>query len=128
PIFGLGDAVDKDWNKSIKPGPLEVGFDYSFIFPATADRVPTVFLENHDVIGLDPTDPITVNYEHKIGSEPTGAENPELLKMRSSPNHGHINTIVNGIGRIGYMSGGKKARWDDEEITHTFLSAAQEFL
>ncbi|MGH2623643.1 MAG: sulfatase-like hydrolase/transferase, partial [Sphingobacterium sp.] len=42
--LGLGNKVEKDWNKAISPGPLEVGYGYSFIFPATADRVPTVFL------------------------------------------------------------------------------------
>jgi len=126
--LGLGNSVAKDWNNEIKPGPLEVGFDYSFIFPATADRVPTVFMENHGVIGLDPTDPIAVDYAKKVGNDPTGNEHPELLKMKASPNHGHNNTIVNGIGRIGYMSGGNKARWTDEELPLTFLAKARGFL
>src|SRR5690606_9526559 len=118
----------KDWNKHISPGPNEVGFDYSFIFPATADRVPTVFMENGLVIGLEESDPISVNYATKIGNDPTGIENPELLKMPASPNHGHNNSIVNGIGRIGYMTGGKKARWTDEEVPLTFLLKAKEFI
>ncbi|MGQ7944311.1 sulfatase family protein [Flavobacterium sp. WC2509] len=126
--LGLGNEVEKNWNEEIKPGPNEVGFDYSFIFPATADRVPSVFLENHNVIGLDSSDPVAVNYSTKIGNEPTGKENPELLKLKSSPNHGHDNTIVNGIGRIGYMSGGKVARWTDEEMPLTFLTKAKEFI
>ncbi|WP_161890130.1 sulfatase family protein [Pontibacter russatus] len=126
--LGLGDAIEKNWNSGITPGPNEVGFDYSFIFPATADRVPTVFMENHRVVGLDPADPIQVNYAAKVGSDPTGSENPELLKMKASPNHGHDNTIVNGIGRIGYMSGGKKARWTDEEVPLTFLQKAKDFI
>lgn len=126
--LGLGDSVAKNWNAEIKPGPNETGFDYSFIFPATADRVPTVFLENHYVIGLDTTDPIEVNYKTKIGNEPTGKENPGLLKMPATPNHGHNQTIVNGIGRIGYMSGGKKARWTDEELSFTFLEKAKNFI
>jgi arylsulfatase A-like enzyme len=126
--LGLGTAVAKDWNGDIKPGPNEVGFDYSFIFPATADRVPTVFVENHRVVALDPADPIEVNYKEKIGDEPTGKEQPQLLKMKASPNHGHDQTIVNGIGRIGYMKGGKTARWTDEEMPLTFLSKAQEFI
>lgn len=70
--LGLGEQVSKDWNKDIKPGPNEIGFDYSFIFPATADRVPTVFMENHRIVGLDTLDPIEVSYRAKIGSEPTG--------------------------------------------------------
>lgn len=126
--LGLGNSVEKNWNAPIAPGPREVGFDYSFIFPATADRVPTVFLENQTVIGLDETDPIAVNYKEKIGNDPTGKEHPDLLKMQSSPNHGHDQTIVNGIGRIGYMSGGNKARWVDEEVSLTFLSKANSFI
>ncbi|MEN5197494.1 sulfatase family protein [Sphingobacterium faecium] len=124
--LGLGDKTTKDWNSDIKPGPNEVGFDYSFIFPATADRVPTVFMENHRIIGLDPNDPIEVDYRKKVGQDPTGKEHPELLKLQSSVGHNH--TIVNGIGRIGYMSGGKQARWTDEELAPTFLSKAQDFI
>ncbi len=126
--LGLGDKVEKNWNVPIKPGPNEVGFHYSFIFPATADRVPTVFLEDGKVLAADERDPITVNYQHKIGTDPTGKENPELLKMHSSPNHGHNNTIVNGIGRIGWMSGGYKARWTDEEMPLSFLEKARQFI
>ncbi|PTX10917.1 sulfatase family protein [Sphingobacterium faecium] len=126
--LGLGDQVDKNWNGSIKPGPLEVGYDYSFIFPATADRVPTVFLENHHVLGVDKNDPIVVSYLQKIGHEPTGKEHPELLKMKNSLNHGHDHTIVNGIGRIGWMSGGKEAKWVDEELTLTFADKAIRFI
>src|SRR5206468_301500 len=78
--LGLGGENGPDWNGEIKPGPLELGFDYCFIMAATGDRVPTVYVENHRVVGLDPKDPITVSYQHKVGTEPTGAENPELLK------------------------------------------------
>ncbi|MEI6945582.1 arylsulfatase [Paraflavisolibacter sp. H34] len=126
--LGLGNSVTKNWNEEIKPGPNEVGFDYSFIFPATADRVPTVFLQDRHVVALDTADPIQVDYQQPVGSDPTGKEQPELLKMKSSPNHGHNNTIVNGIGRIGYMKGGHTARWTDEEMPFTFLSKAKTFL
>ena len=126
--LGLGEATAKPWNGELKPGPNEVGFDYSFIFPATADRVPTVFVENHRVVGLDSSDPIAVDYEKPVGNEPTGKDHPELLKMQASPNHGHNNTIVNGIGRIGYMQGGKTARWTDEEMPLTFLEKAKQFI
>lgn len=126
--LGLGEAVAKDWNGEIKPGPNEVGFDYSFIFPATADRVPTVFLENHKVLALEASDPISVDYGKKVGNDPTGEEHPELLKLKSSPGQGHNQTIVNGIGRIGYMSGGKLARWTDEELSSTFLAKAEGFI
>jgi arylsulfatase A-like enzyme len=38
--LGLGSG-NVDWNKTISPGPNEVGFDYSYIMAATQDRVPT---------------------------------------------------------------------------------------
>ncbi len=115
-----------DWNGELKPGPLEVGFDYSFIFPATADRVPCVYIENHRIVNLDPNDPIQVDYRKKIGNEPTGKENPDLLKM--GLDHGHDCTIINGISRIGWMSGGKSAWWNDETIADTFTEKACRFI
>ncbi len=38
--LGLGGADGPDWNGDVKPGPLELGFNYSYIIPATLDRVP----------------------------------------------------------------------------------------
>ncbi|MBN2328167.1 MAG: sulfatase-like hydrolase/transferase, partial [Candidatus Omnitrophica bacterium] len=123
--LGLGDE-NLDWNGEIKPGPLDIGFDYNFLIPATGDRVPCVFVENRRVAGLDPNDPIQVSFGKPIGDEPTGKEHPELLKMH--PSHGHDQTIINGISRIGYMSGGKKARWVDEDIADVITSKAQDFI
>jgi arylsulfatase A-like enzyme len=123
--LGLGRG-NVDWNGDIKPGPLEIGFDYSFIMPATGDRVPCVFVENHRVVGADPADPILVSYGTPVGNEPTGARNPELLKLK--PSVGHDNTIVNGISRIGYMSGGKAARWTDEDIADVLTRKAEAFI
>ncbi len=124
--LGLGGENGPDWNGFITPGPQDIGFDYSFLIPATGDRVPCVYVENARVMGLDPTDPITVNYKEKIGNEPTGLENPELLKMH--PSHGHNNTIVNGISRIGFMSGGKSALWVDEYMAEAITQKALNFI
>src|SRR5687768_2668885 len=85
--LGLGPKGGPDWNGDITPGPLDVGFDYSYIMAATGDRVPTVYVENRRVVGLDPADPITVSYTAPLGNWPTGKANPELLTMASS--HGH---------------------------------------
>jgi arylsulfatase A-like enzyme len=123
--LGLGRG-NLDWNGVIKPGPLEVGFDYAFVIPATGDRVPCVFVEDHSVVGLDPADPIRVSYQQKVGDDPTGREHPEKLKVKLS--EGHDATIVNGISRIGYMSGGKAARWVDEDIADTLTRKAVSFV
>ncbi|EAQ78104.1 sulfatase family protein [Blastopirellula marina] len=121
--IGIGNV---NWNDKVAPGPLEVGFDYSFLIPATGDRVPCVYLENHHVVGLDPNDPIEVSYAKKVGDEPTGKDHPELLKMGLS--HGHDKTIINGVSRIGYMSGGKSARWVDEDMADTITAKAVAFI
>lgn len=126
--LGLGPEGGPDWNGEIKPGPGEIGFDYSYLIPATGDRVPCVFVENHHVVGWESDDPIQVSYGKKVGDWPTGKENPELLKMHPSPNHGHDQTIVNGISRIGFMTGGKKALWVDEHIADTLVTRAKNFI
>ncbi|MEM0993645.1 MAG: arylsulfatase [Bacteroidota bacterium] len=123
--LGLGSG-QVDWNEHISPGPNEVGFDYSYIMAATQDRVPTVYIENGDVIGLEADDPIEINYAENFEGQPTGKDNPELLKMKW--HHGHNSSIVNGIPRIGYMKGGDKAKWVDENMADTFLVRAQQYV
>lgn len=123
--LGLGDGVI-DWNNNISPGPLEVGFDYSFLVPATLDRVPCVFVENHNVVNLDPKDPIKVDYTKKIGDYATGLEEPNLLKYGADTQHS--NTIINGISRIGFMSGGRSALWEDEDIAKVLLNKVSHFI
>lgn len=124
--LGLGGPDGPDWNGEIKPGPLEVGFDYAFIQPATGDRVPCVYIENHRVYHLDPKDPIQVSYRKKIGDEPTGREHPELLKMGLT--EGHDGTIIDGISRIGFMTGGHAARWKDEDKADVLTGKAVDFI
>ena len=124
--LGLGSQGGPDWNGEIAPSPNQIGFDYSFIMAATGDRVPCVYVENNRVVGLSPDDPIQVNYEKQIGDWPTGKANPDQLKMH--PSHGHDMTIVNGISRIGYMTGGKAALWKDEDMADVFTGQAIQFI
>ncbi len=124
--LGLGPRGGPDWNHEIAPGPSDVGFDESFIMAATGDRVPTVFIDNRTVVRLDATDPIGVSYDAPIGDWPTGKAHPELLKMK--PSHGHDQTIVNGVSRIGYMTGGRSALWKNEDMADVFTSRAVQFI
>ncbi|MDD4776664.1 MAG: arylsulfatase [Fermentimonas sp.] len=126
--LGMGNETGKqDWNGHVTPGPSEIGFDYSYIMAATGDRVPCVFMENQRVVNLDLNDPISVSYKENFEGEPTGKDNPELLtKLR--PSHGHDQSIVNGISRIGYMKGGKSALWEDENIADSITVHAVRFI
>ncbi len=104
--LGLGTETT-DYNRPLKPGPLEVGFDYAFILPATGDRVPCVYVENHDVVGYDAADPISLDY----------------TVPRGDPK-----SIVQGIPRIGSMKGGKNALWSDADMADTFAKKAVAFI
>ena len=123
--LGMGNG-NPDWNHTITPGANQVGFDYSCLIAATVDRVPTVYIENGNVVGLDPKDPIEVNYDKNFDGEPTALTNPEMVKMQWS--HGHNNSIVNGIPRIGFMKGGTAARWKDEDMAYYFVDKIKSFL
>jgi arylsulfatase A-like enzyme len=107
--LGFGNSRP-DYNKDLSPGPLEIGFDEFFGFPATNDRVPTVFVRDHRVVGLDPKDPIEYSFQ-----APTDPNSP--LKKFSS-----------GGSRIGWMSGGKAAQWKDTELTDTLSREAIAFV
>jgi arylsulfatase A-like enzyme len=122
--LGIGDGQKPvDFNGYVGPGPLEVGFDHAFYIPATVDRVPCVFIEDHAVHNLDPSDPLEISYKTPIRDEPIARERPDLLKYKGDDQHS--DTIINGIGRIGYMKGGKSARWIDEDITDVLVERAR---
>ncbi|MDO6603821.1 sulfatase family protein [Arenibacter palladensis] len=123
--LGLGSGM-VNWNERVSPGPNEVGFDYSYILAATQDRVPTVYIADGYVDGLDPNDPIEVSYKENFEGEPTGLDNPELTTMKW--HHGHNNSIVNGVPRIGFMKGGEAAKWSDVDMADHFLAKAQQYV
>lgn len=124
--LGLGTGV-VDWNEHVKPGPNEVGFDHAYIMAATQDRVPTVYIDNGFVDGLDKNDPIEIDYKNNFEGQPTGKSHPELCTYQLW-HHGHNSTIINGIPRIGYMKGGEAARWSDVDMADHFLAKAQEYV
>jgi arylsulfatase A-like enzyme len=106
----LGFGTSKpDYNQDLKPGPLEVGFDEFFGIPATNDRVPTVFVRNHRVVGLDPKDPIAYTYQDP------GKDSP-------------MKKYAAGRGRIGWTSGGRSAWWKDIDIADTLTGEAVKFI
>ncbi len=131
--LGLGaKGVPVDWNADVKPGPLEIGFDESFLLPSTNDRVPCVYLEGHRVRNLDPADPLYVNAAKPVDPKgstvyPDGRKNRDAMTYYQST-HGHNNSVINGIGRIGFMAGGKSALWNDETMADEFVTEAKKYI
>jgi arylsulfatase A-like enzyme len=105
--FGLAKP---DYNKELRPGPLETGFDEYFGFPGTNDRIPTVFVRDHAVVGLDPSDQITYSFD-----------SVEAKNLGLSP-------WAAGRNRIGWAKGGKSAWWKDTEIAGTLIRECVQFI
>jgi arylsulfatase A-like enzyme len=130
--LGLGEGTI-DWNGKITPGPESLGFDRYFIIPATNDRTPCVYVADGQVVNLDPTDPITVSYRGRIPDAvpgttyPDGRLNPEAVTAYKGDGY-HSATVINGLGRIGYMKGGKRALFKDENIADDLVREAKAFI
>lgn len=124
--LGLGGEQGPDWNGELNPGPLEIGFDHCLLLPTTNDRVPQVYVRDHRVESLDPTDPLWVGSDQPSPDHPTGITHRDTLKMDWS--HGHNMTIHNGISRIGFYTGGQAARFRDEDLADRWVDAAKEFM
>ncbi len=104
--LGLG-TTPTDYNTEIRPGPLDIGFDYAWLLPATGDRTPCVWVENRRVVNLDPADPIQLDYTVQRG-EPR--------------------SFVNGIPRIGSQTGGQAALWKDDENADVIAAKGVAFI
>lgn len=131
--LGLGPRRDErdgplDWNKPIAPGPREVGFQFSFIMAATGDRVPTVYVRDGSVVGLDPKDPVEVSYAKPFPGDPDLKSDEIRRTLRMDWSHGHNMALVNGVGRIGWMRGGKAAIWDDAAMGDVFAEQATRWI
>lgn len=128
--LGIGDGR-VDWNKEIKLGPMDIGFDYNFIIPATNDRVPCVYMENSCVYNAHPDDPMKITFTDDARDpnpygNPTGISHPELVKQKGDNQHSGI--IVNGVPRIGFMGGGEQSWWRDEDFPNIFTDKAIDFI
>ncbi len=86
--FGVGKC---DWNKPLKPGPLEIGFDYYFGMPTVNSGGPFVYVENHGVVDYDPQDPFVKRSKQKPsmtekwpakGMGPFGGAEKAMLRYR----------------------------------------------
>jgi arylsulfatase A len=128
--LGLGPSSGPEpgpqWNGEINPSPNHIGFDHSFILPTTNDRVPQVYVRNSHVVNLDTRDPLWVGSKKPSEDHPTGVTHRSTLRMDWS--HGHNQTIHNGIGRIGFYTGGVQARFRDEDLADAWAKENQAWI
>lgn len=115
--LGFGSEGLTDWNGELKPGPLDIGFDYYFGVPLVNSHAPFVFVENRYVVGLDPADPFILRQEND------GASVDENLPR--SP----VEIFPEKYG-LGRWSGADRAHqlYGDERIGTTLTQKAIEWM
>jgi arylsulfatase A-like enzyme len=95
---GWDDVLGPDYNRELRPGPREVGFDYFWGIPHVG-QLPHVIIENHRVLGLTPDDPIRMLPDKRPGFEKNYLERPRL-----------------GLATALGVDGGVGARYEHEEL------------
>ncbi len=67
--LGLGTQERiMDWSVTLKPGPLEIGFDYFFGLGSNPWSGPHYFIENHGVLGRLPGQPVAVSGQRETAT------------------------------------------------------------
>jgi arylsulfatase A-like enzyme len=107
---GWDDVLGPDYNRDLKPGPLELGFDYFWGFPHVS-QYPHFIIENHRVLGLDPNDPVRITPDKRPGYE---------LDYLNRPRSG----IAAALGQ----AGGEKTRYEHENLSTMLTERAVTWL
>jgi len=88
-----------NWNGELKPGPLEVGFDYAYVIPVANSFPPYVIVENHHVEGLRTDSPIgrleSRNHGRMEGGEGARWKDEELVDKLT----GKVVSQLEGLAR-----------------------------
>ena len=77
---GWDNLKGPDYNRELKPGPLEVGFDYFYGIPqvGSVEGEPHVFIENHHVVGLSKDDTIRIVLDKRFSNRPSYLERKNI--------------------------------------------------
>lgn len=83
--LGFQDKAPVDWNAPLKPGPLELGFDYYYGVPTVNSHPPFVYVENHRVVGhvydADSPDYDPFDYNKDAGEQGYTEKHPEKVRL-----------------------------------------------
>ena len=111
-IPGWDRVLGPDYNRELKPGPLEVGFDYYWGFPHVGQK-PHVIIENHRVLGLRGEDPL------RILPDPRPSYDQDYLHR---PRVGR-----EGVARL-EVEGGRQAWYQHEDLAIMLTERAVQYI
>jgi arylsulfatase A len=75
--LGYGLAPTLDYTAELRPGPLELGFDYHFGVPCNHADISGVFVENHRVFGLRSANLVPAGTNVHVGKPFLGIDAPQ---------------------------------------------------
>lgn len=107
---GWDNVLGPDYNRQLRPGPLEVGFDYFWDFPHVG-QFPHVIIENRRVLGLIPDDPIQILPDKRPAYQQDYLHRPRLGS-----------TAALGV------KGGHRARYKHEDLAVMLTNRAVQWL
>lgn len=123
--LGLGEGAP-DWNGNLKPwGRLKSDLTIACCCrrPMTVSRR---FSSRTIVCAISISGSALGRQRDPSPDHPTGITHRDTLKMDWS--HGHNGTIHNGISRIGFYTGGMKARFRDEDLADEWVHESNQFI
>ncbi|QEF98322.1 Arylsulfatase [Stieleria maiorica] len=110
--LGFGEGTN-NWQEPLRPGPLDLGFDYYFGLPVVNSAPPYVYVENDRIVGGDPADPLVYlgRGQHKDATPITkippeaSQRTPNMFKGAVEA-HKHYNDYT-----VGTVLAGKAVDW-----------------
>jgi arylsulfatase A-like enzyme len=122
--MGFQDTYPVDWNAELKPGPLELGFDYYYGVPTVNSHPPFVYVENHRVVGhvYDTNSPDYEPFDYNLGAGDQGytAEVFEKMKINDIGGSQAAHALYNDY-EVGLHLAGKAVDWIDANKDDPFL-------
>ena len=127
---GFGRGAEPDYNAELKPGPLEIGFDYFFGLPRSHNEPPFVFVENHRVYKWDAADPIRIIPHSEVVQR--GLKDPAVAEHLKNFKVSEAELVKKGLKDWGWgISEGGKAAHDarpNEHIDDILATKAVDFI
>jgi arylsulfatase A-like enzyme len=120
--LGFGDEKNL-WDKPLRPGPQDLGFDYYFGMPLVNSGPPFVYVENDQVVGSDPDDPLVLLDKKDLSLATPLTEIPEKAGRRSRNPFGgakKAHEIFNDY-EVGTTMAEKSVKWINEHKDNPFF-------